>query len=82
MTLSLDAALSGLLQQQRSIELIANNLGNVNTSGYKRIEVHFEDVLDTVQILEMLRGERIVATPPSRRACSPTPSTACSSRAR
>ena len=60
MTLSLDAALSGLLQQQRSIELIANNLGNVNTPGYKRVEVHFEDVLDTVQLLEVLRGERIV----------------------
>ncbi len=60
MTLSLDAALSGLLQQQRNIELIANNLGNVNTAGYKRVEVHFEDVLDTVQILEVLRGERIV----------------------
>ena len=67
MTLSLDAALSGLLQQQRSIELIANNLGNVNTPGYKRAEVHFEDVFDTVQILEVLRGERIVgdATVPS-----------------
>jgi flagellar basal-body rod protein FlgG len=58
--LSLDAALSGLLQQQRNIELIANNLGNVNTTGYKRVEVHFEDVLDTVQLLEVLRGERIV----------------------
>ena len=60
MAVSLDAALSGLLQQQRNIELIANNLSNVNTAGYKRVEVHFEDVLDTVQILEVLQGERIV----------------------
>ena len=60
MALSLDAALSGLLQQQRNIELIANNLSNVNTTGYKRADIHFQDILDTVEILEVLRGERIV----------------------
>ena len=60
MALSLDAALSGLLQQQRKIELIANNVTNVNTTGYKRADVHFQDVLDTVEILEVLRGERII----------------------
>ena len=52
MALSLDAALSGLLQQQRKIELISNNLSNVNTTGYKRANVHFEDVLNTLAILE------------------------------
>ncbi len=57
MTSSLDAALSGLLEQQRSLELIANNLANVNTTGYKRAQVHFQDVLDTAQILAALRGE-------------------------
>ena len=60
MVLSLDAALSGLLEQQRKIELISNNLTNVNTTGYKRASVHFQDVLDTVEILEVLRGERTI----------------------
>ncbi len=55
-TTSLDAALSGMLEQQRKIELIANNIANVNTSGYKRVVVHFQDVLDSAQILAAVEG--------------------------
>ena len=55
-TASLDAALSGMLEQQRKIELIANNIANVNTSGYKRVVVHFQDVLDSAQILAAVEG--------------------------
>ena len=51
MTSSLDAALSGMLQQQRRIELVANNIANVNTTGYKRVAVQFQGALDAVQIL-------------------------------
>lgn len=57
MTSALDAALSGMLEQQRNIELIANNLSNVNTTGYKRASVHFQDVLNTAEILAALRGQ-------------------------
>lgn len=57
MTSSLDAALSGMLEHQRQIELIANNLANVNTTGYKRASVHFKDVLSTVEIVAALNGE-------------------------
>ena len=55
-TASLDAALSGMLEQQRKIELVANNIANVNTSGYKRVVVHFQDVLDSAQILAAVEG--------------------------
>ena len=57
MTSSLDAALSGLLEHQHNLDLIANNLANVNTPGYKRAEVHFQDLLDTQEILEALQGQ-------------------------
>jgi flagellar basal-body rod protein FlgG len=56
-TASLDAALSGMLENQRHMEMISNNLANVNTTGYKRVVVHFQDVLDSADILAALRGE-------------------------
>ena len=57
MTLSLDAALSGMLEQERNLELIANNLSNVNTTGYKRAVVQFQDVLNTAEIIDALSGQ-------------------------
>jgi flagellar basal-body rod protein FlgG len=50
MGLSLDAAVSGMQQQQRNIEAIANNLANVNTTGYKRVQIHFQDHLNSAAI--------------------------------
>ncbi len=55
-TWSLDAARSGMLSQQRNLELIANNLANVNTTGYKSAKMHFQDVLDASEILDVLNG--------------------------
>jgi flagellar basal-body rod protein FlgG len=46
---------SGMMAQQRMIDVIANNLANVNTTGFKRSRVSFEDVL-----YETLEGARIV----------------------
>lgn len=57
MTVSLDAALSGMLEQQRSMDFIANNLANVNTAAYKRAKVHFQDLLTNTSVLSALRGE-------------------------
>ncbi len=56
MPLSLDAAISGMTTQQRNIDLIANNLANVNTTGYKRIKIHFQDNLDAASIAAALSG--------------------------
>lgn len=36
---------SGMMAQQRMIDVIANNLANVNTTGFKRSRVSFQDVL-------------------------------------
>jgi flagellar basal-body rod protein FlgG len=45
MNSSLRTSASGMLAQQRMIDVIANNLANVNTTGFKRSRVSFEDVL-------------------------------------
>lgn len=57
MTSSLDAALSGMLVHERGLDLIANNIANVNTTGYKRAVIHFQDILDSAQVLAVLNGE-------------------------
>jgi flagellar basal-body rod protein FlgG len=46
-----------MVAQQRMIDVIANNLANVNTTGFKRSRVNFEDVM-----YETIQGARIVNT--------------------
>jgi flagellar basal-body rod protein FlgG len=47
---SLRTAATGMRAQQIRTEVIANNLANVNTTGFKRSRAHFEDLLyQTVQ---------------------------------
>lgn len=55
MNSSLRTSASGMQAQQRMIEVIANNLANVNTTGFKRSRVAFEDVL-----YETVQGARVV----------------------
>ena len=35
----------GLRTQQQALDAIANNIANINTSGFKRSEVRFADVV-------------------------------------
>lgn len=47
---SLRTSATGMMAQQLRVEIIANNLANVNTPGFKRSRAHFEDLLyQTVQ---------------------------------
>jgi flagellar basal-body rod protein FlgG len=39
------SAASGMLAQQLNVDVIANNLANVNTTGFKRSRVDFQDLL-------------------------------------
>lgn len=50
----MDAARTGMIQHERNIEVIANNIANMNTTGYKRLAVHFQDLLSTEQALDVL----------------------------
>lgn len=42
---SIRTAASGMTAQQTRVQVIANNLANVNTTGFKRSRAHFEDLL-------------------------------------
>ena len=55
MNSSLRTSASGMIAQQRMIDVIANNLANVNTTAFKRSRVSFEDVL-----YETVQGDRVV----------------------
>ncbi|MFN0207340.1 MAG: flagellar basal-body rod protein FlgG [Planctomycetota bacterium] len=47
---ALYTAATGMKGQQFSVDVIANNLANVNTTGFKRVQVQFRDLLySTVQ---------------------------------
>lgn len=53
---SLRTSASGMMAQQRMIDVIANNLANVNTTGFKRSRVSFQDVL-----YQTVRGADLVS---------------------
>ena len=42
---AMGSAASGMKAQQMNIDTIANNLANVNTTGYKRSHTEFQDLL-------------------------------------
>lgn len=42
---SLSIAATGMLAQQRNVEVISNNIANLNTIGYKRQRAEFQDLL-------------------------------------
>lgn len=52
---SLRTAATGMVAQQTRIDVIANNLANVNTPGFKASRAHFEDLL-----YQTLEGEQRV----------------------
>lgn len=73
---SLQTSASGMAAQQRMIDVIANNLANVNTTGFKKGRVAFQDVLyetvqnvrpaddagsETVGAIQVGRGVRVAA---------------------
>jgi flagellar basal-body rod protein FlgG len=61
---ALRAAASGMRAQQTRQEVIANNLANVNTTGYKRSRANFEDLLyQTVQGPQVIGGPAANALP-------------------
>ena len=55
---ALRAAASGMMAQQLRSEVIANNLANVNTTGFKRSRAHFEDLL-----YQTVQGSAVIGSP-------------------
>jgi flagellar basal-body rod protein FlgG len=59
----LKTAATGMAAQQTRIDVIANNLANVNTPGFKRSRAHFEDLLyQTVEGQERLGTAEVDVT--------------------
>jgi flagellar basal-body rod protein FlgG len=61
---SLWTAASGMIGQQFNIDTIANNLANVNTTGFKQNRADFEDLL--------YQTERLAGTPATEQTVIPT----------
>jgi flagellar basal-body rod protein FlgG len=55
---ALRTAATGMMAQQIRTEVIANNLANVNTTGFKRSRAHFEDLL-----YQTVQNPAVVGTP-------------------
>ena len=55
---ALRAAATGMMAQQTRTEVIANNLANVNTHGFKRSRAHFEDLL-----YQTVQGQQVLGQP-------------------
>ena len=62
---ALRAAASGMMAQQRRTEIIANNLANVNTPGFKRSRAHFEDLLYQTVQGQQVQGDPDMQTAPA-----------------
>lgn len=58
---ALRAAASGMMAQQTRSEVIANNLANVNTTGFKRSRAQFEDLL-----YQNVQGAAVIGAPESQ----------------
>jgi flagellar basal-body rod protein FlgG len=54
---ALRAAASGMMAQQTRTEVIAHNLANVNTTGFKRSRAHFEDLL-----YQTIQGQAVIGS--------------------
>lgn len=57
---ALRTAATGMAAQQQKVESIAHNIANVNTTGFKRSQMSFEDLL-----YQQVEGQRIVSYPSS-----------------
>jgi flagellar basal-body rod protein FlgG len=61
MTDGMRTSASGMIAQQKRVDVIANNLANVNTTGFKRSRANFEDLLyETVQGPRATVGDGVV----------------------
>ena len=82
---ALSIAATGMLAQQTNVEVIANNLANMNTTGFKEQRAEFEDLL--YQNVEQQgtqssdTGTICRRASSSARACARRPSTASPARA-
>ena len=74
MDIASSVAASRLVAQQRAMDVIANNIANANTPGFKAERVQFSDWLDAGSAAPMRRAA--TAPSPIRRTARPGASSA------
>ncbi len=63
---ALTIAATGMSAQEQNLEVIANNIANINTTGFKRSRAEFTDLI--YQTERLMGVSAAAATPPSPRA--------------
>ena len=78
---SLWSAASGMLAQQLNVDTISNNLSNVNTPGFKKSRVQFQDLFyqalrepGTTSVLDALNALQEETAPAAPASGAPAPS--------
>ena len=74
---SLYTAATGMESLQSKLNVIANNLANVNTTGFKSDRANFEDLFYRNEILPGIKTPAAISRPPARTSAS-----ACGCKAR
>jgi flagellar basal-body rod protein FlgG len=54
---------TGLQAQQRALDIIANNISNVNTQGFKRSEIRFSELIGRAPVPDLNSGD-LIGRPP------------------
>ena len=49
---ALTTAATGMIAQQNYLDVIANNVANVNTTGYKQSRIEFQDLLLETELVQ------------------------------
>ena len=57
---SLYSGVSGLQNHQTRMDVIGNNISNVNTTGFKRGRVQFQDMISIIVKIVVIRKEQII----------------------
>ena len=83
---ALSIAATGMNAQEQNLEVIANNVANINTTGFKRSRAEFTDLIyQTERLAGVSSRGRDATVPEARRsasACAPRRSGRCRSKAR
>ena len=75
---ALHTAATGMTAQELNVQVISNNIANMRTTGYKRQQAHFQDLL----YQDMRRSGSVTSQQDTRVPCRDSRSYGCQSRYR
>ena len=68
---ALTIAATGMSAQEQNLEVIANNIANINTTGFKRSRAEFTDLIyQTERLMGVASRGRDATIPKARRSAS------------